>query len=346
VLERDRRADAALVFAVSSTGIFCRPSCPSRRPRRDRVTFFPTAAAARAAGYRPCRRCRPEQPSAASPELASVRRACEAAARVVDRPWTVARLAHAAGTSIAQLQRAFRRHVGITPRDYVAAMRRRQLLQHLQKGATVTTATYDAGFGSISQVYEGTALPGMTPATYGKGGAGAAIEWQVADTAAGPMLVAATARGICFLEFGASPEALLAELRREFPRATIAAQPSPRLAALADAARALAEARPVSTELPLDIRGTAFQWRVWRELARIPIGETRTYAQIAAAIGQPAAVRAAARAIATNPVSVVIPCHRVVGTNGSLTGYRWGVDVKRALLDRERSARNQERASD
>jgi AraC family transcriptional regulator of adaptative response/methylated-DNA-[protein]-cysteine methyltransferase len=229
----------------------------------------------------------------------------------------------------------FRSRLGLAPRDYIAACRRRGFLHALREGANVTQAVYEAGYGSASRVYGGVQLPGMTPATYGRGGRGARIDWTIVDSNVGSILVAATTRGLCFVEVGAGEAELLAALRREYPLAGIAARPSSRLRAYAAAARAVAEAKPVSTALPVDIRGTAFQWRVWRALTRIPRGETRSYAAIAAAIGRPAAARAVARACATNPLSLVVPCHRVVRGTGQLGGYRWGLDVKKELLTKE-----------
>ena len=271
--------------------------------------------------------------------MARVQRVCEAVARRPEAKWTTAMLARVGGGSVAQMQRSFRRTLGLAPRDYVMACRRRRFLDRVRNGGRVTDAVYEAGFGSPSRVYEHMRLPGMTPATYGRGGAGAAIDWATIDSTVGRIMVAATERGLCFVQIGAADSAMADELRREFPRATIASRPAAKLQPLAEAARTVAHAQPMPSELPLDIRGTAFQWRVWRALTRIPAGETRTYASLAASIGQPTAVRAVARACATNPLSLVIPCHRVVGSNGSLTGYRWGTDVKGALLRAERQGR-------
>lgn len=334
VMTRDRRADGLFVYGVTSTGVYCRPSCSSRRPRRDRVEFFPTPKMAEAGGFRACRRCRPAE-SRPEPLMARVQRVCEAVARRPEAKWTTAMLARAGGASVVQMQRAFRRTLGLAPRDYVIACRRRRFLDRVRNGGRVTDAVYEAGFGSPSRVYEHMRLPGMTPATYGRGGAGAAIDWATIDSNVGRIMVAATERGLCFVQIGTADSTMVEELRREFPQATIASRSVAKLQPLAEAARAVAHAQPMPAELPLDIRGTAFQWRVWRALTRIPAGETRTYASLAASIGQPTAVRAVARACATNPLSLVIPCHRVIGTNGSLTGYRWGTHVKGALLKAE-----------
>jgi AraC family transcriptional regulator of adaptative response/methylated-DNA-[protein]-cysteine methyltransferase len=336
VMSRDARADGLFVYAVTSTGVYCRPSCASRRPGRDRVRFFPTPGMAEAHGFRECRRCRPAGVRQAAPAAARVQRVCEAIARHPEARWTTAELVRAGGASIAQLQRAFRATLGVAPRDYVLACRVRGFLGRVRNGQRVTDAVYDAGFGSPSRVYAQTRLPGMTPATYGRGGTGAAIDWCTIESPIGRIMVAATARGLCFVQIGVSDAAMLEELRREFPRAQVASRAASRLQPLAEAARAIAEARPMPSELPLDIRGTAFQWRVWRALTRIPPGETRSYAALAASIGHPTAVRAVARACATNPLSLVIPCHRVIGSDGALTGYRWGKQVKKRLLEGER----------
>jgi AraC family transcriptional regulator of adaptative response/methylated-DNA-[protein]-cysteine methyltransferase len=335
VATRDVHADGLFVYAVSSTRIYCRPSCPSRKPRRDRVQFFPDPAMAEAGGYRACRRCRPNVERGAAPGVERVRRACRAVAERPDDRWTVARLARAGGGSVAQLQRGFREVLGMAPRDYVAACRRRGFLDRLRKGVTVTEAIYESGYGSPSRVYGALHLPGMTPATYGRGGLGARIRWATAESPVGRILVAATDRGLCFVELGSSDRELAAALRAEFPSAAIEERPSKAMGPFVEAARAIAKATNVQTEVPVDIRGTAFQWRVWRALTRIPRGQTRSYSQLAQAIGRPSAVRAVARACATNPLALVVPCHRVVGSKGQLTGYRWGVPVKKALLERE-----------
>jgi len=336
VARRDARADGLFVYAVRSTGVYCRPSCPSRRPHADRVEFFPPGSMAEAAGYRACRRCHPESETARSAVSDRVVRACQAVARRPDAHWTSAAIARAGQTSVPQLQRAFRRVLNLTPKDYVAACRRRRFLASLKNGHRVTDAVYEAGYGSPSRVYGSIRMPGMTPATYGRGGLGATIDWLTIDSSIGRILVAGTARGLCFVEIDRDDTTLVKTLRSEFPAATIADEPAAALAPLASAAKAIAEAGSVPADLPLDIKGTAFQWRVWRALTEIPRGETRTYTEVASAIGEPSAVRAVARACATNPVSLVVPCHRVVGRDGSLRGYRWGLGVKRALIERER----------
>ena len=340
VLARDRAADGLFVYAVTSTGVYCRPSCPSRRPNRDRVEFFPASAMAEAGGYRPCRRCHPEAKIASSSSPADrVRHACEAVARSPEARWTSAALARAGGTSVVQLQRAFRQVLGLAPRDYVAACRQRRFLHAVRNGHRVTDAVYETGYGSSSRVYGAIRLPGMTPATYGRGGRGASIRWLAANSAVGRVLVASTERGLCAVRAGSTDSDLLRFLRDEFPQAQIATRPSPELQPLIDAALAVANATPVPDGVPVDIRGTAFQWRVWRALTRIPRGETRTYSEVARVIGQPSAVRAVARACATNPIALVVPCHRVVRRDGDLGGYRWGLGMKDALLAVEREGK-------
>jgi len=337
VLERNAGTDGLFVYAVRSTGVYCRPSCPSRRPARDRVEFFPTAGMAEAGGYRPCLRCRPGTVVGSSSEAAGrVRRVCEAIARRPDARWDARALARSGQASIPQVQRAFRAVLGLSPREYVLACRRRRFLEDLRRGRTVTEATYDAGFGSTSRMYGALRLPGMRPATYGRGGRGASIEWATVESPLGLILVAATTAGLCFVEVGSSVERLVAELRREFPLATIASEPSARLGPMADVVLAVARGKDVRRDVPVDIQGTAFQWRVWRALTEIPRGRTLTYSGLAAAIGAPSSVRAVARACATNPIALVVPCHRVIGADGQLRGFRWGLDVKRALIEKER----------
>jgi AraC family transcriptional regulator of adaptative response/methylated-DNA-[protein]-cysteine methyltransferase len=339
VAHRDRRADGLFVYAVRSTGIYCRPSCPSRRPRRERVDFFPSPSAALARGYRACLRCRPDSPVTGSPASERVRRACRAIHAEPSARWTAARIARVAGSSVVQTQRAFRVLLGMTPRDYVAACRRQAFTRAIREGSSVTDATFAAGFGSSSRMYAAIRLPGFTPATYGKGGQGASIAWATTDSAVGRILVAATSRGLCFVEVGDTVAGLVEALRAEFPRASIGSRPSSELTTFTDAARGVATADRVPAEVPVDIRGTAFQWKVWSALTRIPRGDTRTYTEVAATIGARSSVRAVARACATNPIALLVPCHRVVGADGSLRGYRWGLGVKRALIDAEQARR-------
>jgi AraC family transcriptional regulator of adaptative response/methylated-DNA-[protein]-cysteine methyltransferase len=289
---------------------------------------------AEAGGYRPCRRCRPGEIATPGDAAGAVRRACDALAARPAARWTVAALARAGGTSVSGLQRGFRRALGLSPRDYVAACRRRRFLDSLRNGHRVTDAIYEAGYGSPSRVYGGVKMPGMTPATYGRGGAGATIAWATTATRIGRVLVAATEKGLCFVCIGSTDADVASALRAEFPKAVIADRPSRALDRYLDAVRHTVAGERWSVALPLDIRGTAFQWRVWRALTSIPPGETRSYRDVAASIGQPTAVRAVARACATNPVALVVPCHRVVAADGSTGGYRWGTGRKEKLLRR------------
>jgi len=338
VSDRDRRADGSFVYGVTSTGVYCRPSCPSRRPRRDRVEFFDTLEAACAAGFRACKRCRPDDASStADPWIDRIRRACVYLANVEGHP-SLATLARRIGGSPYHLQRNFKRLVGVTPREYADACRLRNVKQHLRNGVDVTGAVFDAGYGSASRFYE-RAVPklGMAPSTYRRGGAGMQIRFAIVDSpnaALGRLLVAATERGVCAVAMAASDDDLMVRLAREYPAATVVADPG----ALAEWTRAILAhlaGRQPRLELPLSVQATAFQWRVWQALTEIPYGETRTYADVAAAIGRPRAMRAVARACASNPVALAIPCHRVVPAAGGVGGYRWGTERKRALLERE-----------
>ena len=327
---RDRRFDGAFVYAVRSTGIYCRPSCASRKPRRGLVTFFPIPEAAERAGFRACKRCHPAQALGADPVIALVREAC----RALDAGRKPAGTAHT-------LARAFKRVLGITPRQYAEARRVSRFTQELRRRKQVSPALYEAGYGSTSRVYERThAQLGMTPATYAKGGAGIDIVFVTVPTSLGRLLVAATGRGVCRVVLGDSAATLEADLRREFDAAHVRQERGGKLEGFVAAILSYLEGREPHLDLPLDIRATAFQRRVWQELQRIPFGETRTYSEVAKAIGggDPNARRAVARACATNPVALVIPCHRVIREDGGLGGYRWGVERKEALLDLERSS--------
>jgi AraC family transcriptional regulator of adaptative response/methylated-DNA-[protein]-cysteine methyltransferase len=335
---RDRAADGSFVYAVRSTGVYCRPSCPSRRPRRDRVAFFDTPEAARDAGFRACKRCHPDAIGATvDPWVDKIRRACVYLANVDGHP-SLAALARRVGGSPYHLQRNFKRIVGVSPREYAEACRLGKVKRSLREGGDVTGAMLDAGYGSSSRFYERAAPKlGMAPSVYRRGGAGLHIRFAIVDSpnaALGRLLVAATDRGICAVAMGASDGDLSARLAREYPAATIVADPG----ALAGWTRAIVAhlaGRQPRLELPLAVQATAFQWRVWQALSEIPHGETRTYADVAAAIGRPRAVRAVARACASNPVALAIPCHRVVPAAGGVGGYRWGAERKKALLRQE-----------
>lgn len=350
---RDRSADGAFVYAVRSTGIYCRPSCPSRKPRREQVVFFSLPDAAEQEGFRECRRCRPRAVPMRDSRIETVARVCrEIDAQVQadpgidlrsDTQLTLAALGKSAGMSPHQLDRAFRSAMGITPRQYADAQRMRRLKSRLKKGENVTTALYEAGYGSSSRLYErAPSHLGMTPAEYGRGGTGMQIHYTIVDSPLGRLLVGATDRGVSALYLGESDAALRAALRKEYPAAELIAETaassrnnSGRLGDGVNKILAHLRGREPHLDLPTDVQGTAFQRRVWEELRRIPYGSTKTYTQVARAIGKPAAIRAVARACATNPVSVVVPCHRVVRRDGSLAGYRWGINVKQALLEKE-----------
>lgn len=336
VLGRDPLADGRFVYAVSTTRIYCRPVCPSRRPRRENVSFFRDSAAAVAAGYRPCRRCRPER-EGRSPSAACVERARAYLDAHMDETVTLAQLGRAAYMSAFHLQRSFKRLVGVTPREYVRARRAERLKMRLQAGDTVSRATYEAGFGSGSRVYEHSdADLGMTPGTYRRGGAGERIRYSIVSSSLGWLLVGVTERGICAIAMADTPDELEDCLSREFPRATLVRAED--LGTWTEAVVDVVEGATARLHLPLDLRATAFQQRVWKALRKIPAGETRTYGEIAAAIGAPRAARAVAHACASNPTAVAIPCHRVVRGDGVSGGYRWGPDRKLRLLERERTS--------
>jgi AraC family transcriptional regulator of adaptative response/methylated-DNA-[protein]-cysteine methyltransferase len=347
VQSRDRGADGEFVYAVRSTGVYCRPSCPSRKPRREQVVFFPLPEAAEQRGFRACRRCRPRTVRAQDPSTQAVARICrEIESRIFsnadagsgENRLTLAALSSTAGISPHQLERAFRRVMGITPRQYADAQRMRQLKSSLRKGDDVTTALYDAGYGSSSRLYErAPSHLGMTPATYRQGGAGMQIHYTIVASPLGRLLVGATSEGISALYLGEADAALESALRKEYPRAEIRRDTSgsKNLGGWVDQILAHLRGKEPQLDLPTDVQATAFQRRVWEELRRIPYGATRTYTEVARSIGRPAAIRAVARACATNPVSVVVPCHRVVRQDGNLAGYRWGLERKRALLEHE-----------
>ncbi|HET6183338.1 MAG TPA: bifunctional DNA-binding transcriptional regulator/O6-methylguanine-DNA methyltransferase Ada [Acetobacteraceae bacterium] len=330
-----RRSLPGLFYGVTSMGVYCRFGCPSRPPLRRNVVFFGSAAEAEAAGLRACRRCDPKGERAQIAH-AVVRDAC-AFIEAADEPPALDALAKRAGYSAFHFLRMFKAHTGLTPRSYAEGVRARRLHAHLQAGERVADAVAGAGFGSESRVYERSgALLGMTPGAARRGGAGEAIRTALADSPFGRLLVAATDKGVCFIGFGEPDEALEGALRRRFPRAALK-RDDPGLADTVRAVLAFIEEPRAALDLPLDLRGTAFQMRVWQALRAISPGETRTYAELAAAIGNPRAVRAAARSCAENPVALAVPCHRVIGKDGDLTGYRWGIARKQALLAREQS---------
>jgi AraC family transcriptional regulator, regulatory protein of adaptative response / methylated-DNA-[protein]-cysteine methyltransferase len=333
VLARSPEAD--FFYAVTTTQVFCRPECSSKRPLRANVRFFATAGAAEAAGFRPCQRCKPDVAIGWGSSLEKIRRHLESNR---DRAVPLAELARLAGSSPFTVQRLFKRKMGVSPLQYQRALRAGALRASLKQGRSVTTAIYDAGFNSSSRAYEGAPL-GMTPSRFAQGGRGERIGYTAARTPFGWMIVGATERGLCWLSLAGSKKEAEAALRAEFPAATLRRD--------ATLARWIEEAlvsvregndlgRSADSAQSLDLRGTVFQLRVWQALRQIPRGETRTYSEVARGMGEPKATRAVARACALNRVALVVPCHRVVGASGSLTGYRWGVERKQALLEAER----------
>jgi len=339
VLARDAAHDGEFVFAVSSTGVYCRPSCAARRPRRENVHFFLLPDLAEQAGYRACLRCRPKS-AHGNTEADAVKSICRFIEQHLDEPLTLDRLGKEFHQSPFHLQRRFKAVLGITPRAYVDSCRLRLLKRNLQAGDTVTRAMYDAGYGSSSRLYEKTASQlGMTPDKYRRGAIAATILYTCADSPLGRMLIAATERGICSIQFARTDGELIEGLKREFPFAGRKMDEGG-LKAWAGALLRHMRGKDLDSDskLPLDIRATAFQRRVWTYLQSIPFGATRSYSEVAKGIGRPRAVRAVARACATNPVAVAIPCHRVVRQDGSMGGYRWGIERKKALLVMENVA--------
>jgi len=334
LLERDRRAEQCIVYAVATTGIFCRATCASRRPKRENVRFFADSGAARQAGFRPCRRCRPESARADELQTERITRCCRLMERAEDPP-SLRQLATEAGLSPWHFQRLFKKLVGLTPAQYAETFRQQRFRRRLNEEPTVTSALYEAGYGSSSRAYEsGAASLGMSPTSYRNGAAGLAIEYAVAPCALGWVLVAATDRGLCSIALADAPENLPQQLREEFPGALLKEAGTDLSARVADVVQ-LIESPAAGHHLPLDIRGTAFQQRVWKALRQIPAGLTLSYSELAVAIGSPGSARAVAGACASNRLAVAIPCHRVVGSDGALRGYRWGVERKAELLKRE-----------
>jgi AraC family transcriptional regulator of adaptative response/methylated-DNA-[protein]-cysteine methyltransferase len=331
VMARDARQDGRFVFAVRTTGVYCRPSCPSRRPRRDSVEFFLDPREAERAGYRACLRCKPTEISAQAQYVLRARQLIDNADGVV----TLAQLSKRVGLSPFHLQRLFKRATGLSPREYQSARRMQQVKTELRKGEDVTTALYGAGFSSPSRLYEKSGQQlGMTPGAYRRGGAGATIAFAIALTPLGRMLVAATDRGLCAVRFGESTVELERALREEFHAAELRRDEAA-LRQYVEPLVASLRGENTTIDLPLDVRATAFQKKVWDALRQIPRGETRSYTEIAREIGDSHAVRAVARACASNPVALAVPCHRVVRSDGSLAGYRWGVERKKKLLQNE-----------
>ncbi len=334
IMRRDVHQESAFVFAVKTTGVYCRSSCPSRRPKRTNVVFYQTPAQAREAGYRACRRCQPDGPSVAERRLEILRKACRIIDEAEEVP-TLNELATALGVSPSHFHRQFKGALGVTPKQYAAGKRVERLQAKLEAGRPVADAIYESGFGSSTSVYAGSKTSlGMSPAQYRAGGENQAIRYTVVESELGWLLVAATEVGVCSISFGNDRKVLLDDLDRRFPAATITRDDDYLQQWVVEIA-GFARTPERGLNLPLDIRGTAFQRRVWQALQEIPRGETATYQEIAHAIGKPSAHRAVANACGANPVALAIPCHRVLRKDGRLGGYRWGPEHKRELLRRE-----------
>lgn len=338
VVARDTRYDGQFVFAVSSTNIYCRPSCPARRAQRERVSYFSLPEAAERAGYRACLRCLPKSARVLDPQIEMVQAVCRYLDSSESDAVKLSDLAAETGVSVFHLQRTFKRIMGISPRQYLGAKRFGDFKMRVRQGESVTNALYDSGFNSSSRLYEHASRElGMTPATYSRGGKGIDIKYTIADISLGRLLVAVTEKGVCSITMGDRDEQLEQALRKEFSEARIERADAPLLQTVEIILNHLVAKGP-RVELPLDIRATAFQRQVWEKLRSIPYGETLSYGAVAKAIGKPGAVRAVGHACATNPIALVIPCHRVVREDKSLGGYRWGLQRKKQLLDTERAS--------
>ena len=340
VQQRDRKADGMFVYAVRSTGIYCRPTCPSRRPSRAQVVFFAGPAEAERGGFRACLRCHPRESVMPAYQPEWVEQACRYIEDHAGEPVSLDTLSAHVNVSAYHLQRTFKRALGVSPRQYAEAQRLARLKLSLKQGETVTSAMYDVGYGSSSRLYErASSQLGMTPRAFRQGGKGVNIHYAIEDCALGRLMVAATEKGICFVSLGDDDAALLAALRHDYPSAELRHDAN-ELGAWVREIASCVSGHETRLDLPLDVQATAFQWRVWRELQAIPYGSTRSYRDIAAALGNPKAIRAVARACATNPVALVIPCHRAVRSDGSLAGYRWGIARKQKLLQQEQRLKN------
>jgi AraC family transcriptional regulator, regulatory protein of adaptative response / methylated-DNA-[protein]-cysteine methyltransferase len=334
IVARDRAADGAFYYSVKTTGVYCRPSCAARAPRRENVDFHSTCKAAEAAGFRPCKRCRPQEPTLTARRASAMETACRSIENTDDVPDFDA-LAEAAGMSRFHFQRVFKSVTGVTPRAYFAEHRARRVRDGLRRSNTVTEAIYGAGFNSNGRFYATSSqVLGMTPTKFRSGGEGTSIRFAVGQSSLGAILVGATEKGVCSILLGDDPNQLLHDLENRFPKAQLMPGAKDFEQWVAKVV-GLVENPAQGLDLPLDVRGTAFQQKVWQVLRDIPAGSTASYSDIAGRIGAPRSVRAVARACALNSLAVVIPCHRVVRTDGALSGYRWGVDRKRRLLERE-----------
>ena len=337
VVARDPKADGTFYYSVRTTGVYCRPSCAARQPRPENVAFHATRADAERAGFRPCRRCKPDQPSVIALHAAAVAQACRTMEQAADAP-DLATLARDAGLSAFHFHRVFKAIVGVTPKAYAQAQRAQRVRSELGENASVTAAIYDAGYNSNSRFYaESSQRLGMTPTAFRSGGANATIRFAVGECSLGAILVAASERGICAIDIGDDPETLVRRFEETFPKAQLIGGDA-EFEALAAQVIGMVEAPAAAPNLPLDIRGTAFQQRVWQALREIPVGSTISYSELADRIGAPSAVRAVAQACGANKLAVAIPCHRVVRRDGDVSGYRWGVERKRTLLAREAGA--------
>lgn len=346
IVARDKSADGAFWYSVATTGVYCRPSCPSRRANPANVQLHDTLQAAKATGFRPCRRCNPDGPSLEAANAVMVADACRRIEASEAEP-SLAELADAAGRSPGYFHRVFKAVTGLTPKDYAAARRAARVRQGLEDGVSVTSAIYDAGFNSSGRFYEkSTGILGMTPTRYRAGGANEEIRFAVGETSLGTILVASSRKGVASILLGQDPDALVRDLQDRFPKARLVGGDSDYEALVARVV-GFVEAPALGLDLPLDVRGTAFQQRVWQALRDIPAGRTVSYAEIAGRIGAPNATRAVAAACAANALAVAIPCHRVIRKDGALSGYAWGAQRKRALLDREAgdAAENASRSS-
>ncbi len=336
IVVRDRAADGTFFYSVKTTGVYCRPSCAARLPNPKNVRFHDSRTAAERAGFRPCKRCKPDQAPLEQQQADRIAKACRMIAASEEMP-SLAQLAKAVGLSLHHFHRLFKSVTGLTPRDYAAAHRTGRVRRALRQSKTVTEAIYDAGYNSGGRFYaEADAMLGMTPSTFRAGGSNEQIRFAVGQSSLGAILVAMSDKGVCAILLGDDPDGLLRDLQDRFPRAQLIGGDAGFEKAVAKVV-GFVEQPTLGLDLPLDVRGTAFQQRVWRALRTIPAGKTASYTDIANTIGAPKAVRAVAGACAANPIAVAIPCHRVVRNDGALSGYRWGIERKRALLDKEAS---------
>ena len=334
VVTRDPQADGKFFYSVRTTGVYCRPSCAARNARPENVAFHPTAEDAERAGFRPCKRCKPDQPPLAEQQAAQVAELCRLIERAEQAP-RLEELADHAGLSVYHLHRVFKAVTGLTPKGYAAAHRAQRVRAELNRSSTVTEAIYGAGYNSNGRFYESSnGVLGMTPTNYRAGGVNTEIRFAVGECSLGSILVAASDRGVCAILMGDDPDALARDLQDRFPRARLIGDDE-QFERLVAKVVGCVEAPGLGLDLPLDVRGTAFQQRVWQALREVPAGATVSYTDLAQRIGAPKSVRAVAQACAANPLAVVIPCHRVVRRDGALSGYRWGVERKRALIERE-----------